>query len=69
MREVLAAVGRASGSAVATVELPRRAGDPPSIVADAQRIRDVLDWAPRCDDLDLIASTALAWERKLAARR
>jgi len=27
----------------------------------------VLGWQPRCDDLDLIARTALAWERKLAA--
>ena len=69
VRDVLAAVSRANGSAVSTVELPRRPGDPPSIVADARRIREVLGWAPRCDDLDLIASTALAWERKLAARR
>ena len=66
VREVLAAVARAHGAPVAAIEQPRRAGDPPSLVADAQRIRSVLGWQPRCDDLDLIARTALAWERKLA---
>jgi len=66
VREVLAAVARAHGAPVAAIEHPRRAGDPPSLVADAQRIRSVLGWQPRCDDLDLIARTALAWERKLA---
>ena len=53
----------------ACVERPRRAGDPPVLVADAQRIREVLGWQPRCDDLDLIAHTSLAWERKLADAR
>jgi UDP-glucose 4-epimerase len=68
VREVLAAVGRANGAAIPTLEHPRRAGDPPSLIADAGRIRQVLDWQPRCDDLDLIAQTSLAWERKLQAR-
>ena len=68
VREVLAAVGRANGAAIPTLEHPRRPGDPPSLIADAERIRQVLDWQPRCDDLDLIARTSLAWERKLQAR-
>lgn len=66
-RGVLAAVGRANGAAIPTLERPRRAGDPPSLIADAGRIRQVLDWQPRCDDLELIAQTSLAWERKLQA--
>ena len=69
VREVLAAVGRANDAPIAAIEQPRRPGDPPSLVADASRIRRVLGWQPRCDDLDLIARTALAWERKLQARR
>jgi len=68
VREVIAAVERAHGAPIARMEQPRRAGDPPSLVADAQRIRHVLAWQPQCDDLDLIARTALAWERKLHAR-
>jgi UDP-glucose 4-epimerase len=67
VREVLAAVGKAHGSTVPAIECPRRAGDPPALVARADRIRDTLGWTPRLDDLDLIARTALAWELKLLA--
>lgn len=65
VREVLAAVGRAHGAPVPFVEEPRRAGDPPSLVAVSDQIRETLGWRPRHDDLDFIARTALAWERKL----
>jgi UDP-glucose 4-epimerase len=68
VREVLAAVGRAHGAPVPHSEASRRAGDPPSLIAVADRIRATLGWEPRHDDLDFIAATALAWERKLAAR-
>jgi UDP-glucose 4-epimerase len=67
VREVIAAVERAHGAPLAVVEQPRRAGDPPSLVADASRAGEVLGWSPRYDDIDVIARTALAWERKLAA--
>ncbi len=67
VREVLAAVGRANGVPVPYVERPRRAGDPPSLIAKSRRIREVLGWRPRHDDLDFIARTALEWERKLRA--
>jgi UDP-glucose 4-epimerase len=46
-------------------ESPRRAGDPPSLVARAARIREVLGWAPRFDDLETIVRTQLAWEHRL----
>ncbi|HEY2395343.1 MAG TPA: UDP-glucose 4-epimerase GalE [Rudaea sp.] len=68
VREVAAAVGRANGAAIAIVEYPRRAGDPPSLIADVRRIRTVLGWEPCCDDIDLIAATSLAWERNLQRR-
>jgi UDP-glucose 4-epimerase len=66
VREVLAAVGRANGVPVPCVEEPRRAGDPPSLVAASEKIRATLGWQPQHDDLDFIAQTSLAWERKLA---
>ena len=52
VREVLAAVERCSGITLAKKEEPRRAGDPPTLVAAADRIRSVLGWTPRFDDLD-----------------
>ena len=69
VREVLSAMSRALGSAVPFVEQPRRAGDPPELVAECARIQQVLGWAPQLDDLDLICASALQWERKLLARR
>jgi UDP-glucose 4-epimerase len=46
-------------------EQPRRAGDPPTLVARAQKIRSVLGWSPRLDDLDTIIKTSLLWEEHL----
>jgi UDP-glucose 4-epimerase len=68
VREVLSAVEKANGARLVISEEPRRAGDPPELVAVADRVRDVLGWEPRYDNLDTIVETALAWERKIAAR-
>ncbi len=67
VREVLAAVERVQGAPLKTVEEGRRAGDPPELVAVADRVRDVLGWQPRYDDLDTIVRTSLDWERRIAA--
>jgi UDP-glucose 4-epimerase len=68
VREVLKAVELANGAALKIVDEPRRAGDPPQLIAVADRVRQVLGWEPRFDNLDTIVSTSLAWERKIAAR-
>lgn len=68
VREVLSAVERAHGEKLPISERSRRIGDPPSLISDAQKIRRVLQWRPRYNDLDFIAQTALAWERHLLAR-
>ena len=67
VREVLQAVERIAGRPLVVHEQPRREGDPPSLVARADRIRSVLGWKPRLDDLDTIVRTSLDWERKLLA--
>lgn len=68
VRDVLAAVERANGKPLNIVEEPRRAGDPPELIAVANRVRDVLGWSPQFDDLDTIVKTSLAWEKKIAAK-
>jgi UDP-glucose 4-epimerase len=65
VREVISMVDRVSGSPIRTVEEPRRAGDPPALIAKAQRIRQVLNWTPRHDDLESIVRSQLEWERRL----
>ena len=69
VREVIDAMQRAAGASLPVVEEPRRAGDPPVLIARCERIGQVLGWQPKLDDLDLICASSLAWERRLAARR
>lgn len=68
VREVLEMVEKVNGDKLNIREQPRRPGDPPSLIADAGRIREVFDWRPQYDDLETIVRTALNWERKLAAK-
>jgi UDP-glucose 4-epimerase len=64
VREVLDSVQRVSGAPLNISEMPRRAGDPPYLVARADRIRQVLGWKPRLDNLDGIVTDSLNWERQ-----
>ena len=68
VREVIQTVKAVSGVDFKVVEQPRRAGDPASIVARAEKIREVLGWTPKHDDLTEIVDAALTWERYLATR-
>ena len=68
VREVLEAVEKVNDAPLTITEEPRRAGDPPELVAVADRVRSVLGWTPEYDDLETIVRTSLAWERKIAAR-
>jgi UDP-glucose 4-epimerase len=66
VREVLKSVERVAGHSLTIREEPRRAGDPPILVARADRVRSELGWQPRLDDLDTIVKTSLQWEQRLA---
>jgi len=67
VREVISAVENANDAPLKIIDEPRRAGDPPELVAVADRIRTVLGWTPEFDDLDTIVKTSLAWERRIAS--
>jgi UDP-glucose 4-epimerase len=43
---------------------PRRAGDPPMLVADSSRIKAALGWKPAHDDIEEIIASAIAWEKR-----
>jgi UDP-glucose 4-epimerase len=68
VREVLRMVEQVHGRPLRVTEQPRRAGDPPTLVARADLVRQVLGWRPRHDDLETIVATQLAWERTLQTR-
>jgi UDP-glucose-4-epimerase GalE len=63
VREVIRTVEEVSGLTVPVKESPRRAGDPPELVADASAIRRDLGWQPRFDGLRPIIETAWNWHR------
>jgi UDP-glucose 4-epimerase len=67
VREVLDMAREVTAAAIPTVESPRRPGDPPTLVAGAERIRQELAWEPRYNDLRTIVADAWRWEQKLAA--
>jgi|SRR5690625_1714759 len=62
VREVIAAIGDASGLAVDPEIAPRRPGDPPQLVATADRIAAVLGWRATHDLGDIIDSAWRAWQ-------
>jgi UDP-glucose 4-epimerase/UDP-arabinose 4-epimerase len=66
VREVVDMVGQALGRPVPHTVGPRRAGDPPSLVADPSRARERLGWTAKVSDLSRIVEDALRWERKPA---
>lgn len=65
VREVIRCVERVTGHELKTRDAPRRAGDPPELVADATRLRREFGWRPRQDSLDAIVASAYAWEQQL----
>src|SRR6516225_8378287 len=67
--ETIEAVRRISGRQFAVQYAARRPGDIMTMVADTTRIRGLLDWTAKYDNLDTIASHALAWEEKLHRER
>jgi UDP-glucose 4-epimerase len=66
VREVLDTVLELSERKFPVIDEPRRAGDPPKLIARADNIREVLGWTPKMNDLHTIVKTSIDWEKKLA---
>jgi len=64
VREVIDAVGKVSSKQVPFREAPRRAGDPPVLVADARHAGTVLGWKPQYSNLETIIRNAWNWHEK-----
>ncbi|MGA2629708.1 MAG: UDP-glucose 4-epimerase GalE [Terriglobia bacterium] len=64
VREVVAAVSKVSGGPVPVRDAPRRAGDPPALVADPAQAASLLGWKPRYAGLSEIVESAWKWHKK-----
>lgn len=63
VREVIDICEEATGKSINTIDGPRRAGDPPRLVASARKAKEGLGWSPRFLDLRDIVKTAWNWEQ------
>jgi UDP-glucose-4-epimerase GalE len=64
VREVIAAVGKLCGGRVPMREGPRRTGDPPALVADAVKAKQLLGWKAEHSALDAIVESAWKWHSR-----
>ena len=68
VREVVSKVLAATGLDIEPEELDRRAGDPPQLIGDAERIGEVLGWRAEHDLDDIVASSFSSWQADPARR-
>jgi UDP-glucose 4-epimerase len=61
--EVIEAAGKVTGLEVPFENAPRREGDPPRLVGDARRAREVLGWEPKRPALEEIIRSAWGWQK------
>jgi UDP-glucose 4-epimerase len=66
VREVINTCEQVTQQPIATTLAARRPGDPPRLVAQADRIRQVLGWQPAYTDLSQIVQTAWTWHQTMA---
>ncbi|MFN2475475.1 MAG: UDP-glucose 4-epimerase GalE [Chthoniobacterales bacterium] len=64
VREVIDTCRRITGHEIPVIEQPRRAGDPPRLIAASAKIKRELGWAPRYQQLDAIVESAWKWHQK-----
>src|SRR6266403_1924786 len=64
VRQVIKTCEAVTGKAIPALEKPRRAGDPPKLVASAEKAMRELNWKPKYPKLADIVSTAWAWHKK-----
>jgi UDP-glucose 4-epimerase len=64
VREVIETCKQVTGRDIKAVEKPRRAGDPPRLIAASEKIRTALGWQPQYQNIRAIVESAWAWHVK-----
>ena len=64
VRQVVEAARRVTGHPIPVQELPRRPGDPASLIASSARIEADLGWKPKFAELDEILRSAWVWHQQ-----
>lgn len=66
VREVINAVKKVTEKEFSVVEVERRAGDPPILIASSDKIKKELNWEPKYTEIEEIVATAWKWHQKKA---
>jgi UDP-glucose 4-epimerase len=64
VRQVIQTCEKVTGQKILALEKPRRPGDPPKLVASAEKAIRELGWKPKFPTLEDIVRTAWAWHKK-----
>lgn len=64
VRDVVRTCEKITGCKIPMVEKPRRAGDPPRLVASAKKAMGELQWRPKFQNLEDIIATAWKWHNR-----
>jgi len=64
VREVIHMCEKVCGQKIPVVEKPRRPGDPPKLVAAADKAKRELGWKPKLPKLEDIVASAWRWHQK-----
>lgn len=64
VREIIDVVERVGGRPVPTRDAPRRAGDPPALIADNRLARETFGWKPCRSDIETIIRSAWEWHTR-----
>jgi UDP-glucose 4-epimerase len=64
VREVIDTCRAVTGCDIPVVEKPRRAGDPPRLIAASAKIKAELGWEPRFQELRAIVESSWKWHQK-----
>ena len=63
VKQVIDTAIKVTGRDIPVEEAPRRAGDPPQLVGDSRKAREVLGWKPQFPELEKIVESAWAWHK------
>ncbi|HLE11044.1 MAG: UDP-glucose 4-epimerase GalE [Bdellovibrionales bacterium RIFOXYD12_FULL_39_22] len=65
VREVISCIKKVTGIDFPVKEAARRAGDASLLISTSDKIKQMTNWRPKYDDLELIVKSAYQWEQKL----
>jgi len=65
VKEVIDMMKKISGNDFEVQMQGRREGDPSALIADCTKIKNMTNWLPKYDNLELICKTAYEWEKKI----